>query len=176
MALNRTEPNFSEMNLGMILHGNGFALGCRMVNSYSLGGKKNKVDYFTHPKSTFDYGPEFEVLFFMILDVDGDERYLAVASFFGPLDPNLLEISSKTYWLRKIKMNFVVEILGETNDRAPKAMVSLSSEIKASMKPSLLSCASSTEVLAIGTRGEPYTFSAQRRIVGNLETDVDGVE
>ncbi|KAJ7130701.1 hypothetical protein C8R46DRAFT_924766 [Mycena filopes] len=39
-----------------------------------------------------------EVLFFFILNVEEEERYLAVASFFGPPDPHLLEISCKTYW------------------------------------------------------------------------------
>ncbi|KAJ6588756.1 hypothetical protein B0H19DRAFT_1302248 [Mycena capillaripes] len=43
--------------------------------------------------------PEFaEVLFFMILHVDDEERHLAVVSFFGPPDPHLLGILSKTYW------------------------------------------------------------------------------
>ncbi|KAJ6471244.1 hypothetical protein C8R47DRAFT_1297643 [Mycena vitilis] len=49
---------------------------------------------------TTDYDdPELaEVLFFLILDVEGEERYLAVASFFGPPEPHLFDISSKCFW------------------------------------------------------------------------------
>ncbi|KAJ7473024.1 hypothetical protein B0H11DRAFT_1687559, partial [Mycena galericulata] len=51
------------------------------------------------PPAIEDCDPELaEVLFFMILEVEGEEKYLAVASFFGPPDPHLLEISSKVYW------------------------------------------------------------------------------
>ncbi|KAJ7691750.1 hypothetical protein B0H17DRAFT_1169055 [Mycena rosella] len=39
-----------------------------------------------------------KVLFYMILEVDEEERYLAVASFFGEPEPHLLNISSGTYW------------------------------------------------------------------------------
>ncbi|KAJ7175518.1 hypothetical protein C8R46DRAFT_890471 [Mycena filopes] len=53
-----------------------------------------------HIKVQVDEGDcEFaEVQFFFILTVEDEERYLAVASFFGPPDPHLLEISCKTYW------------------------------------------------------------------------------
>ncbi|KAJ6492469.1 hypothetical protein C8R47DRAFT_1214279 [Mycena vitilis] len=49
---------------------------------------------------TTDYDdPELaEVLFFLILNVEGEERYLAVASFFGPPEPHLFNISSKCFW------------------------------------------------------------------------------
>ncbi|KAJ7017467.1 hypothetical protein C8F04DRAFT_1244092 [Mycena alexandri] len=39
-----------------------------------------------------------EVLFFCILNFQDEERYIAVASFFGPPDPHLLKISNKVYW------------------------------------------------------------------------------
>lgn len=34
----------------------------------------------------------------MILEIHGEQHHLAVASFFGPPNPHLLKISSKTYW------------------------------------------------------------------------------
>ncbi|KAJ7039326.1 hypothetical protein C8F04DRAFT_1086450 [Mycena alexandri] len=39
-----------------------------------------------------------EVLFFCILNFEDEERYITVASFFGPPDPHLLKISNKVYW------------------------------------------------------------------------------
>ncbi|KAJ7088471.1 hypothetical protein B0H15DRAFT_939305 [Mycena belliarum] len=43
--------------------------------------------------------PEFaEVHFYMILEIHHVKHYIAVASFFGPPDPYLLQLSSSTYW------------------------------------------------------------------------------
>ncbi|KAJ6525179.1 hypothetical protein B0H19DRAFT_1085021 [Mycena capillaripes] len=72
----------------------------QIVRSWWKEEQKTQLRSARHVKiQTEDNDPEFaEILFFMILDVDGDEKYLAVASFFGPPDPHLLEISSKTYW------------------------------------------------------------------------------
>ncbi|KAJ7885262.1 hypothetical protein B0H14DRAFT_2208535, partial [Mycena olivaceomarginata] len=42
-----------------------------------------------------------EILYFIILTVAGEDRYVAVASFFAPPDPYLLEISLHTYWSMK---------------------------------------------------------------------------
>ncbi|KAK7035083.1 hypothetical protein R3P38DRAFT_3184621 [Favolaschia claudopus] len=43
--------------------------------------------------------PRFaEILFFMILCVDEEERYVGVASFFGPPEEHLLKLSSSMYW------------------------------------------------------------------------------
>ncbi|KAJ7134133.1 hypothetical protein C8R46DRAFT_923377 [Mycena filopes] len=39
-----------------------------------------------------------EVLFFFILKVEEEERFVAMLSFFAPPDPHLLDISSQTYW------------------------------------------------------------------------------
>ncbi|KAJ7714320.1 hypothetical protein B0H16DRAFT_1618915 [Mycena metata] len=39
-----------------------------------------------------------EVLFFCVLNFEDEERYVAIASFFGPPDPHLYKISSKSYW------------------------------------------------------------------------------
>ncbi|KAF7378358.1 hypothetical protein MSAN_00261900 [Mycena sanguinolenta] len=46
-----------------------------------------------------DDDPEFaEILFFTILTIEEEERYVGVISLFGPPDPYLMEISLKTYW------------------------------------------------------------------------------
>ncbi|KAJ7759739.1 hypothetical protein DFH07DRAFT_699711, partial [Mycena maculata] len=39
-----------------------------------------------------------EVLYFLILAIDDELRYIAVASFYGPPDPYLHDLSFKTYW------------------------------------------------------------------------------
>lgn len=39
-----------------------------------------------------------EILYFAILHIEGQKRYIAVASCFSPPDPHLLDLSSKTYW------------------------------------------------------------------------------
>ncbi|KAJ7939954.1 hypothetical protein B0H13DRAFT_2300007 [Mycena leptocephala] len=81
-------------------------MGSRLPAEYQLVRSLWKEDYMDelrtarHVKVEIeDRGPELaEVLFFMILEVEGEEKYLALASFFGPPDPHLLEISSSVYW------------------------------------------------------------------------------
>ncbi|KAJ6589494.1 hypothetical protein B0H19DRAFT_979711, partial [Mycena capillaripes] len=72
----------------------------QVVRSWWKEEFKTQLRSARHVKiQTPNSDPEFaEVLFFMILHVDDEERHLAVVSFFGPPDPHLLGISSKTYW------------------------------------------------------------------------------
>ncbi|KAK7029260.1 hypothetical protein R3P38DRAFT_2461887, partial [Favolaschia claudopus] len=43
--------------------------------------------------------PRFaEILFFMILHVEGEERYVGLATFIGPPEEHLLKLSSSMYW------------------------------------------------------------------------------
>ncbi|KAJ6489577.1 hypothetical protein C8R47DRAFT_1215388 [Mycena vitilis] len=52
-----------------------------------------------HVKIRTDSGMELaEVLFYFILSVGDEERHVALASFFGPPNAHLLEISSNDYW------------------------------------------------------------------------------
>lgn len=51
----------------------------------------------------------------MILNVEDEDKCLAVASFFGPPDPYLLEISSKTYWSAKHRRDADIRVIEVTS-------------------------------------------------------------
>ncbi|KAJ7751525.1 hypothetical protein DFH07DRAFT_745390 [Mycena maculata] len=68
----------------------------------SFWKEEHKIDLRTSRaiKIQADDGPIkiAEVLYFFILTIDDELRYVAVASFYGPPDPYLHNLSSKTYW------------------------------------------------------------------------------
>jgi hypothetical protein len=51
----------------------------------------------------------------MILTVEGEDRYVAAASFFGPPDPYPLEISSHNYWSMKHRCDADIRVIEATS-------------------------------------------------------------
>ncbi|KAJ7071905.1 hypothetical protein B0H15DRAFT_965693 [Mycena belliarum] len=82
--------------------------------------KKAQVRTARHVKiETENLGITFaEVLFYFILTIEEEERYLAVTALFGAPDPHLLDLSSQTYWSVKHLRDDGVQVVNITDIQA----------------------------------------------------------